>query len=97
MLCQNKRSGKNSSTSLLKSLSLLKDFFFFDFEAFENAQGDHEVNLAMAQKVCAKCLDSSCDLCEKCNVKHIFYNKTDYCLDFVFDHFARELNIILLF
>jgi len=51
----------------------------YTFEAFENAQGDHEVNLAMAQKLCLKCLDSSGDLCEKCDVKHIFYNITDYC------------------
>ncbi len=54
-------------------------YIFFDFEAFENVQGDHEVNLAMAQKVCEKCLASCGDLCENCNIKHIFYNITDYC------------------
>lgn len=53
-------------------------FIFFDFEAFVNENGDHEVNLAMAQKICVKCLASN-EKCSDCEIKHVFYNIQDYC------------------
>ena len=53
-------------------------YIFFDFEAFVNKEGNHEVNLAMAQKICNDCLDKI-DRCKDCELKHIFYNIDDYC------------------
>ena len=53
-------------------------YIFFDFEAFESETTDHKVNLAMAQKVCTKCLSAS-QLCDNCQTKYVFYNIEDYC------------------
>ena len=53
-------------------------YIFFDFEAFESDTTDHKVNLAMAQKICPTCLDAN-ELCNQCNIKHVFYNIEDYC------------------
>ena len=38
-------------------LKAFEGFVFFDFESYLNGENEHVVNLAMAQKVCRKCLD----------------------------------------
>ena len=61
-------------------LKAFEGFIFFDFESYLNEDSEHIVNLAMAQKVCKKCVDLTYDQrCEECNKKYIFYNLADYC------------------
>jgi hypothetical protein len=55
-------------------------FVFFDFESYLNEENEHVVNLAMAQKVCKKCLDIPYqDRCNECTSKYIFYSLKEYC------------------
>ena len=56
-------------------------YIFFDFETYKlDDNSDHIVNLAMAQKICVKCLDLEDEKrCNACQFKHKFNNITDYC------------------
>ena len=55
-------------------------FVFFDFESYLNEENEHVVNLAMAQKVCKKCLDITYEnRCNECKKQYIFYSLSDYC------------------
>ncbi len=45
----------------------------FDFEWTEGPDKNHIVNLALAQKICVKCLDkTSDDRCNECKIIHKF-------------------------
>ena len=61
-------------------------YIFFDFECYQNDNesdekyGEHVVNLAMACKICSKCLDlQPKDRCSECLKKYKFFNIDDYC------------------
>jgi len=55
-------------------------YIFFDFESYLDENNEHVVNLAMAQKICVKCLDLPYEnRCSECMEKYIFYNLKDYC------------------
>jgi hypothetical protein len=54
-----------------------KGFVFFDFEAYEDEDGYHTVNLAMSQRVCVECLDAD-ERCEECTPKIIHYNINEW-------------------
>ena len=55
-------------------------FVFFDFESYLNEDNEHVVNLAMAQKVCKKCLDVPYEKrCKDCTTQYIFYSLQEYC------------------
>ena len=61
-------------------LKAFEGFIFFDFESYLNNENEHVVNLAMAQKICKKCVDLTYDQrCDECLKKYIFYNLKDYC------------------
>ena len=59
---------------------MFEGFIFFDFESYVNKNIEHIVNLAMAQKICYKCIDLEYSKrCVKCMTQYIFYNLEDYC------------------
>ncbi len=62
-----------------KSNVKFKGLGFFDFEAYENENGIHQVNLAMAKRVCLTCYEgkSSC-ICRPCSEKYKFDNIQDF-------------------
>ena len=60
-----------------KQKKKFKGYVFFDFECFVNDEGNHQVNLAIAQKVCLNCRDSL-KRCMKCSEKFVCYNIQDF-------------------
>jgi hypothetical protein len=57
-------------------------FIFMDFETYIDAKsGNHVVNLAMAMKVCSKCIDSEIK-CEICSRKYVYYSIEEF-VDFM--------------
>jgi hypothetical protein len=67
-----------------KKVKAFAGFVFFDFECYENPDtGNHVVNLAMAIKVCSKCLDTE-DKCESCSRKYTFYSIEQF-VDFMLE------------
>jgi hypothetical protein len=62
-----------------KSTVKFKGLAFFDFEAYENDQGTHTVNLAMVKRVCLICYEgkSAC-ICRACEEKYKFDNIQDF-------------------
>jgi hypothetical protein len=62
-----------------------RGIMYFDFESFVDPKTSyHVVNLAIAQRVCVKCIDNYSERCEKCCQKIIYYNISDF-VDFVLD------------
>ena len=53
-------------------------YIFFDYEAYQDKDGNHVPNLIIARKICANCLDSK-DRCQSCLEIHKFYNNNDFC------------------
>jgi hypothetical protein len=61
-----------------KSNKKFNGLIFFDFEAYQCPKtGEHIVNLAVAQKVCLKCIDLK-ERCESCKPKVIKHNIFDF-------------------
>jgi hypothetical protein len=59
--------------------SKLKGYWFYDFESTaDDETGVHTVCLAMAQRVCFKCIDAS-ERCSRCTQVRKFYNISDFC------------------
>jgi hypothetical protein len=72
-----------SGDELKKKDKKFAGFIFFDFECLENENGTHEVNLAMAMKVCKKCIDAEVK-CEPCSRQYVFYSIEEF-VDFMLE------------
>jgi hypothetical protein len=67
-----------------------RGFIFFDLESYINeVTGNHVVNLAMAQRVCLKCMDlkTRCEICQEVIKYYNISDFTDFVLDVKNHHF----------
>ena len=58
--------------------SKFKGYIFFDYEAFQNSEGNHVPNLIVAKRVCTSCVDGE-TRCIECQPTFKFYNNNDFC------------------
>jgi hypothetical protein len=64
-----------------KKLRKVNSYIFFDFETYiDETTNKHVVNLALAQKICSKCVDEldSTKRCNDCKKRHSFDNISNF-------------------
>ena len=74
ILTENERQAASKNRSIDK----FNGYIFFDYEAYQDENGEHVPNLIIAKRICKDCLEHD-TLCHDCQQLHIFHNNNEFC------------------